>query len=241
MQKFYNYTLVDDIAEVMIPESAKKAAVVNCLNPHSFVTALDDAVFRYALEKSDFLLPDGEGVCMVTKKLKGVDLQKIAVDDIHKYLLKEVAKRAGKVYYMGSTERVLSLIEKRIKKEYPSITVKTFSPSFCEELPEDESSRIVDDVNEFAPDVMFVSMTAPKQEKWVERYRRHLKGVKMIASIGAVFDFYACTVKRAPKWMIRMRIEWLYRFLNEPLRMWKRVFVSTPRFLRYTRKMRAEI
>ncbi|MBO7489134.1 MAG: WecB/TagA/CpsF family glycosyltransferase [Bacteroidales bacterium] len=241
MQKFYNYTLVEDIAEVVIPECAGKTAVVNCLNPHSFVTALDDAVFRYALEKSDFLLPDGEGVCIVTKKYKGIDLQKIAGDDIHHCLLKEVAKKSGKVFYMGSTERVLNLIEQRIKKEYPSITVRTLSPSFCDELSEDESMRIVDEVNEFEPDVMFVSMTAPKQEKWVERYRRHLKGVKMIASIGAVFDFYACTVRRAPKWMIQMKIEWLYRFLNEPLRMWKRVFVSTPRFLRYTRKMKVEI
>ena len=235
MQKFFTYNLVDNIESVSLSNGSAGAAVVSCLNPHSFVKALDDDEFHTALERSDYLLPDGEGVCMALKRWKGVELQKIAGDDIHRQLLDEVARSGGKVYYMGSTERVLSLIENRLKKEYPTIEVRTFSPSFCEELSEEESLRIVEDVNAFDPDVLFVSMTAPKQEKWVERWRGRLSGVKMVASIGAVFDFYACTVKRAPGWMIRLKIEWLYRFIKEPLRMWKRVFVSTPRFLKYVK------
>lgn len=235
MQKFFTYNLVDDIRSVSLGDESSGAAVVSCLNPHSFVTALDDDEFRAALERSDYLLPDGEGVCMALKRWKGVELQKIAGDDIHRHLLDEVERCGGKVYYMGSTERVLSLIERRLKKEYPTVEARTLSPSFCEELGEEESRSIVEDVNAFGADVLFVSMTAPKQEKWVERWRGELRGVRVVASIGAVFDFYACTVRRAPDWMIRLKLEWLYRFAKEPVRMWRRVFVSSPRFLRYVK------
>ena len=241
MQKFFTYSLVDNIESVTLGDGLRGAAVVNCLNPHSFVNALDDKEFRVALERSDYLLPDGEGVCLAIRRWKGINLQKIAGDDIHRRLLVEVAKQGGKVYYMGSTERVLSLIVKRLNSEYPMIEVRTFSPSFCDELSENESQRIVEDVNTFGPDVLFVSMTAPKQEKWVEKWRGLLKGVKVVASIGAVFDFYAGTVRRAPNWMIKLKLEWLFRLLKEPRRMWERNFVSTPRFLKWVKKHNEEM
>ena len=250
MQKFFEYQLVDDISMVAlcVPQSdsvkpcgtQSATMVVNCLNPHSFVSALDDEVFHNALLDSDYLLPDGEGICMTLKMFRGVVLHKIAGDDLHKLILEELSKKGGRIFYMGSSSDVLSLIESRLAKEHPSIKVRTLSPTYCDELSEDESMQIIAEINDFKPDVLFVSMTAPKQEKWLYKYRGQLQGVKMAASIGGVFEFYAGTLKRAPKWAIKMHIEWLVRLIKEPQRMWKRNFVSTPKFLHWVWKHRKE-
>ena len=245
--KFFNYLLtesLDEVGQTLVTEngtSLHHPCVVDCLNPHSFVKALDDAEFRKALENCDNLLPDGEGICLSLKRWAGKRIGKIAGDDLHRYLLGLVAERGGKVYYMGSCEKVLELIAERLHREYPSIEVRTLSPSYCDELSAEESSAIVADINAFAPDVVFVSMTAPKQEKWVEKHRGSIEGVKIVACIGAVFDFYAGTVRRAPQWAVRLHIEWLVRLLKEPRRMWERNFVSTPRYLKWVRRHRGEM
>lgn len=243
MQNFFEYNLVDNIDVVRLDAQNGEhiVRVVNCLNPHSFVTALDDAEFKSALAGSDYVLPDGVGVCKAMRWFGGVRIGKIAGDDIHRHLLRQVAERGGRVFYMGSSEEVLKGIVERLKREYPGVEVRTLSPSYCERLSEEESSAIVAKVNEFGPDVLFVSMTAPKQEKWVARYREQLTGVQMIASIGAVFEFYGGGVRRAPKWMVSIGLEWLWRLVREPRRMWRRVFVSGPRFVRWVRRHRSEL
>ena len=241
MQKFFTYTLVDNIDDIRIGQKDNLPIIVNCLNPHSFITALDDNDFAQALRHSDYLLPDGEGICMSLKKWGNKEIKKIAGDDIHKHLLKQVDSVDGKVYYMGSSEMVLELIRKRLSNEYPHVSFRCFSPSYGITISEEENKHIVDDINAFAPDVLFVGMTAPKQEKWTEKHRDKLMGVGIIANIGAVFDFYAGTVKRAPDWAVKLKIEWLVRLLKEPKRMWKRNFVSTPRFLKWVSQHHSEI
>lgn len=230
----------------------ERMVTVNCLNPHSFVTAIQDRLFHDALRDSDHLLPDGEGICMTLKMMgNGRKVTKIAGDDVHNYLLKLAAKEGtegengskGRVYYMGSSKQVLEKIEARLKKEYPTLLVRTLSPSYCEVLSEEESRSIAEDIENFKPDVLFVSMTAPKQEKWVYAMQRDatLKSPKVVASIGAVFDFYAGTVKRAPAWAVKMKMEWLVRLLKEPQRMWRRNLVSGPVFLQWVWKHRKEM
>ena len=238
---FYNYRLTTGLESVRIGEGVGEPKVVACLNPHSFVTALDDKLFRTALENSDILLPDGIGICNTLRRYKHIDVDKIAGDDLHRHMLNQLGERGGKVFYMGSNETTLKKIAERIGREYSNIAVATYSPSYSDELPEAESKEIIARIGEFGADVVFVSMTAPKQEKWVERYRTQMVGPQYIASIGAVFDFYAETTKRAPRWMIDMKLEWVVRFMKEPRRMWQRVFVSIPRYLRWTRNNRKEV
>ncbi len=241
MLNYFNYSLIESLDEIQTSSQSQRPVVVNCLNPHSFVIALQDTAFRAALEQSDYLLPDGEGICMTLKRYKGQSVQKVAGDDLHRYMLDRLSKCNGRVFYMGSNEMVLKRIVDRLKLEYPTLTVETFSPSYCDELPKEESDRIVETVNAFAPDLLLVSMTAPKQEKWVCQYAHQLSTTKMVASIGAVFDFYAGTVKRAPRWAVALKLEWLVRLLKEPQRMWRRNFVSTPQFLRWVHKHRKEM
>ena len=226
---------MDEIAFVKNPA---KNVVVACLNPHSFVTALQDGEFHEALLACDHLLPDGEGIILTMRTWGNHDLEKIAGDDLHTNLLSKLNTIGGKVYYMGSTPKVLSLIEKRLAKEYPSVSVRTWAPSICDELSENESQEIMDDINSFSPDILFVSMTAPKQEKWVAKYSSKLTKPTFIASIGGVFEFYAGTQKRAPHWAIKIKVEWLVRLIKEPRRMWRRNFISTPKYLYWTWKHR---
>ncbi len=95
---------------------------------------------------------------------------------------------------------------------------------------DEQNRRMVQLINDAKPDVLWVGMTAPKQEKWVEENRHNLTA-PVIGSIGAVFDFYAGTYARAPQWVCHIGLEWAYRFLLEPRRMWQRNCVSAPKFL----------
>lgn len=236
---YFNYNLATTLDGLWPDDNTTR--VVNCLNPHSFIVARDDASFRAALEQGEWLLPDGEGICMTLKWVKGVHVDKIAGDDLHNWLLQRLEARQGRIYYLGSSRKVLDAIEERLHREYPHIAVKSWSPSYDAVIGEAESKTIINDINAFAPDVLLVGMTAPKQEKWVAQYRAAIQGVHVIGCIGAVFEFYAGTVKRAPQWAVKMKIEWLVRLLKEPKRMWKRNFVSAPQFLLWVWRHRKEM
>ncbi len=106
-------------------------------------------------------------------------------------------------------------------KEHPSVRVGTFSPPFRQVFSEQENSEMISTVNSFSPNVLFVGMTAPKQEKWVYEHREKLN-VSLICPVGAVFDFYAGTVQRSGQFWIKLGLEWLPRLLHEPRRLWKR-------------------
>ena len=133
------------------------------------------------------------------------------------------------MFYLGASEATLKKIEKRCNKEYPKIKIRTYSPPFKKEFSKVDNDKMVDMVNAFEPDILFVGMTAPKQEVWVEDHKNILKA-SVICSIGAVFDFYAGTVKRPPKIIRDFGLEWLGRLVKEPERMWKRYLYFGPIF-----------
>lgn len=177
------------------------------------------------------VVADGIGVTVMAR-LVGVPIgPRITGTDYFHAVLGALQQRGGgRVFFFGSSQQVLDLIVKRFVADFPSLTLcGTLSPPFGE-WSDEENRRMVQVINEAKPDVLWVGMTAPKQEKWVEFNRRELNA-PMIGSIGAVFDFYAGTYSRAPQWMCRMGLEWAYRFLLEPRRMWRRNFLSAPRFV----------
>jgi N-acetylglucosaminyldiphosphoundecaprenol N-acetyl-beta-D-mannosaminyltransferase len=208
----------------------KTKKVINTINPHSYVTAKSDKKFKESLLASDLLIPDGSGIVLAAKQINKKTIKKIAGADLHVFLLNKMHEENGKVFYMGALQNTLDKIEKKIKKEYPNITVSSFSPPFKDEFSKDENQEIINKVNTFNPDVLFVGMTAPKQEKWLHVNKDKLN-FKVASSIGAVFDFYAGTVKRPNQFWINTHLEWLPRLLKEPKRLWRRNFVSTPLFL----------
>lgn len=135
------------------------------------------------------------------------------------------------VMFMGSSEKVLDLIVKRAAKVYPHLKVMTYSPPYKPEFSEEDNKAIIDAINAADPDLLWIGMTAPKQEKWTFSHWDELNIHCHVGTIGAVFDFFAGTVERAPVWWQRHGLEWLYRLLKEPKRMWRRYIIGNALFL----------
>ncbi len=213
-----------------LPEDIGKYRVINTINSHSYEIAKNDASFNKALSESDMLLPDGIGIVWAAAFLRKKRLAKIAGTDLHFHMVAILEKKKGSCFYLGSSESTLSLIRDRIRREYPEINAGFYSPPYKESFTSEDNQRIVEAINNFHPDVLFVGMTAPKQEKWVYTHKEELNA-RVICSIGAVFDFFAGTVKRPGPLWIKTGLEFLPRLLKEPKRLWKRNLISTPLFL----------
>jgi N-acetylglucosaminyldiphosphoundecaprenol N-acetyl-beta-D-mannosaminyltransferase len=216
----------DDISSI----DYQQKQLITTINQYSYCIAENDASFKKALQKSDILLPDGVGIVIAAKLLKKQKIKKIAGADIHKYLLARVHADSGTCMYLGASKDTLSKIKERIAMEYPNIRVATYSPPFKPEFSKEDTIAMIAAVNEVKPDVLFVGMTAPKQEKWGHANKKKLDA-KTICAIGAVFDFYAGTVERPSQFWINLQLEWFIRLVKEPKRMWRRYLYYGPFFL----------
>ncbi|WP_338646151.1 WecB/TagA/CpsF family glycosyltransferase [Flavobacterium sp. KS-LB2] len=204
--------------------------LINTINQYSFCIAEKDPAFKLALQQSDVLLPDGMAVVAAVQLLNGQKIKKIAGADIHQYLLDDLNKKAGSCFYLGSSESTLLKITTRLSNEFPNIKVGTFSPPYKSEFSASDNEQMLKVVNAYKPDVLFVGMTAPKQEKWSFAHKAQLD-TTIICSIGAVFDFYAGTVERPSPFWIQLHLEWFIRLVKEPKRMWKRYLYYGPIFI----------
>lgn len=135
------------------------------------------------------------------------------------------------VMFMGSSQKVLDLIVKRAAEVYPHLKIVTYSPPYKPDFSEEDNKAIVEAINAADPDLLWIGMTAPKQEKWTYSHWNELNIHCHVGTIGAVFDFFAGTVERAPIWWQRHGLEWLYRLLKEPKRMWRRYIIGNTLFL----------
>ena len=210
----------------------KDKCLINTINAHSFNTLQKDFDFYKALQNSTVLLPDGISIVLAIRLLTGKKIDKIAGEDLFKWEMERMEQERGKVFFLGSSEATLAKIIERAKREYPDVTVATYSPPYKPEFTVEDNKKMVEAVNAFKPDVLFIGMTAPKQEKWAAAHFEQLEATH-VCSIGAVFDFYAGTVKRAPRWMIAIGMEWFYRLVREPKRMWKRYLIGNALFIYY--------
>ncbi len=195
--------------------------LVNTINQYSYCIAENDPEFKASLQNADVLLADGIAIVVTVRIVDGFKIKKIAGADLHKYCLDKLQKTNGSCFYLGSNVSTLQKITTHINEEYPNIRVGTFSPPYKTVFTDAENAEMLAQVNTFKPDVLFVGMTAPKQEKWAYANKQQLD-TQLICSVGAVFDFYAGTVKRPSKIWVDLGLEWLGRFIKEPKRMWKR-------------------
>jgi N-acetylglucosaminyldiphosphoundecaprenol N-acetyl-beta-D-mannosaminyltransferase len=224
-------TITDiDIYNGQIQDLPVNKLLISTINAYSYLVAQKDKEFADALIHSDILLPDGVSMVFASWFLRGLKIKKIAGADLFLYEMDRLNKTEGKCFFLGSKEDTLRLIVNRLNREFPQVRVQTYSPPFKSMFSPEENRFMIDAVNSFMPDVLMIGMTAPKQEKWAYKHSEELQ-VGHICSIGAVFDFYAGTVKRAPEWMIMLGLEWLYRLIVEPRRMWRRYLIGNPKFM----------
>lgn len=221
-----NFSIFDQSLEAI----KKPKVLISTINAHSFNLVFQDSDFQRALLRSDVLLPDGIGVVLALRFLKGIKIKKIAGADLFAYEMERLNAKGGKCFFLGSTESTLSMITQKSLIQYPNVQVSTYSPPYKEFFSADDNDAMVNAINSVEPDVLFIGMTAPKQEKWAYQNFDRLK-VGHVCCIGAVFDFYAGTVSRAPGWLISMGLEWLYRLVKEPRRLWRRYLIGNSKFL----------
>lgn len=230
------HSRLDCVADVVswIEQAPAEASCrsLTCINPHSYVLALDDQRFAQALRTADWLIPDGAGIILASKLLGRRIRERVTGSDIFSGVQEALNRRGGyRVFFLGSTEETLADIRQCMARDYPNIVVAgTYSPPFKAEFSAADNRQMIAAIRAAAPDVVWVGMTAPKQEKWLYEHRAELN-VKFAAAIGAVFDFYTGRVKRSHPLFQRLGLEWLPRLLQQPRRLWRRMFVSAPIFV----------
>ena len=222
--------------------------LINTINAHSYNTAQRDEAFAEALSKGDYLIPDGTSIVKACRwlKAKSQPKERIAGWDLFSFEMNVLERKSEelrvksekclKVMFMGSSEKVLSLIRERAAVDYPNLEVVTYSPPYKPEFSDEDNRAMIRAINDANPDLLWIGMTAPKQEKWTYSHWDELNIHCHCGTIGAVFDFYAGTVKRAPLGWQRNSLEWLYRLLMEPQRMWRRYIIGNAKFLYYIYK-----
>ena len=200
-----------------------------CANPHSLVTAQADGEFMQALRACNAVVADGVGVTLVAR-LTGVQVgPRITGTDFFLGLMSKLNRRGGRAFFFGSSDSVLGSMLVRARREFPNIHIDILSPPYGS-WSEADNDAMVEQIRAAKPDVLWVGMTAPRQEKWIQQNALRLD-VPVMGSIGAVFDFYAGNTQRAPDWICGIGLEWLYRLAREPRRLWRRTLLSAPRFL----------
>ena len=209
--------------------------LINTINAFSYDNARKDVLFSEALQKGDVLIPDGISIVKACRFLnaKSQPKERIAGWDLFVYEMEKLNRVGGKVMFLGSSDAVLNLIRRRVAEKYPKIEVDTYSPPYKPVYSDEENEAMISAINHSNPDLLWIGMTAPKQEKWAYTHLDRLDVHCHIGTIGAVFDFFAGTVKRAPERWQRVGLEWLYRLLSEPRRMWRRYFIGNAKFIYY--------
>lgn len=213
--------------------------LINTINAHSYNTARKDSLFAEALTNGDVLIPDGVSIVKACRwiKAKSLPKERIAGWDLFEFEMGKMNDNQNenenkkRVMFMGSSEKVLELIRRKAAEVYPNIEVVTYSPPYKPAFTDEDNRAIVEAINGANPDLLWIGMTAPKQEKWTYSHWDELNIHCHVGTIGAVFDFFAGTVERAPQWWQDHSLEWLYRLIKEPKRMWKRYVLGNPLFL----------
>lgn len=235
MFRLKNLDILGSKAELALLPEGK--LLINTINAHSYNTARKDELFAEALTNGDVLIPDGVSIVKACRwiKAKSLPKERIAGWDLFSFEMENLERKQcgmlNTVMFMGSSEKVLDLIVKRTAEVYPHLKVVTYSPPYKPEFSDEENKAIIDAINAADPDLLWIGMTAPKQEKWTYSHWDELNIHCHVGTIGAVFDFFAGTVERAPVWWQRHGLEWLYRLLKEPKRMWRRYIIGNALFL----------
>lgn len=218
--------------------------LINTINVHSYNMAQEDKAFAEALCRGDYLIPDGAPLVKACRwlKAKSQPTERIAGWDLFAFEMRSLNDKGKmtndklRVMFLGSSEKVLALIRERAAVDYPHLDIITYSPPFKPEFSYEENQAMIGSINHADPDLLWIGMTAPKQEKWTYQHWDELNIHCHCGTIGAVFDFYAGTVKRAPLSWQRNSMEWLYRLIMEPRRMWRRYIIGAAKFLYYISK-----
>lgn len=196
-------------------------------NVHTTVTAHDDAHYYTVQKEAAFVLPDGKPLSVYSRKHGFPEAERVTGPDL---MLALFARDNGlRHYFYGSSEETLAMLREKLEGQYPGLLIAGMvSPPF-RALSEEEDAAAVQAMNDAHADIIWVGLGAPKQENWMYEHRGRVNGVMI--GVGAGFDYHAGNIRRAPAWMQKLSLEWLYRLLQDPRRLFKRYLVTNTRYL----------
>lgn len=204
----------------------KKPSYLVTPNVDHIVKLEKDKEFMEVYDNADLILTDGMPLIWISKILKTPIKEKVSGSDIFPEICKLAVKKDYSIFLLGAAEGVAVKAANNLKNKYEGLNILgTFSPSYGFENDEVEIRYIIKKISEAKPDILAVGLGAPKQEKFIYKYKDELN-VPISLAIGASIDFEAGNINRAPLWMQRIGLEWFYRFLKEPKRMFKRYFID---------------
>jgi len=208
---------------------ARKSAYVCFANVHMTIEAYDDLDFAEMVNGADMVCADGMPLSKAVKLIYDKKIERVAGMDMFPTLIEEAHKEKLNIFLFGSTDEVLAKIEKKIIEKFPSAKlVGAISPPF-RTLSETEEGEFIHQINASSANMVFVALGCPKQEKWMAKHSSKINAV--LLGVGGAFPVFVEAEKRAPEWMRRMSLEWLYRLRQDPKRLFKRYFYTNTKFL----------
>ncbi|MDD5432007.1 MAG: WecB/TagA/CpsF family glycosyltransferase [Candidatus Omnitrophica bacterium] len=229
--KIDNVTFIEAIEESISLSFCKdKYHFIVTPNVDHLMQLQRDSDLKMVYDNAALVLTDGMPIIWLSKFLgKGIK-EKISGSDLLPKLCEVASDKGLRIFFLGGRLGSVESVEKAFKNRYRGINiVRAHCPSFGFEKDEVENRQVIELIKEVQPDILFVGLGTPKQEKWIYRYRDEYK-VPLSIGIGASFDFEAGVVKRAPLWMRKVGFEWFWRILMEPKRLWKRYLIDDMQF-----------
>lgn len=203
-------------------------------NVHTTVMAYEDSAYREIQNGGAMALPDGAPLSVYSRKHGFPDAARVTGPDLMLALIKASKQKKYRHFFYGATQETLAAMRAAIERDYPGTCIAgMYAPPF-RALNASEDDAVVSMINQAKPDFIWVGLGAPKQEQWMYRHRGMLCGVSV--GVGAAFDYLAGDIKRAPAFMQKLCLEWLYRLLQDPKRLWKRYVTTNFKFIKYSRK-----
>jgi len=192
-------------------EQNNQIFIVN-INPEIAINNYKNEDFKKILNEQKYQLPDGSGIVWASKLRKGNIKQRIAGIELMVKICEEAQKYSSRIYLYGGEEGIAEKAKTELEKSFPKINIVGVCNGYCEE------EEVAQKIEKIQPDIVFVGLGSPKQEEFIIKYRDKLKNVRILMPVGGSFDVISKNKKRAPKWMIKRNLEWLYRLIKEPRR-----------------------
>lgn len=210
----------------------RKPSYVVTPNVDHIVKLEKDSEFQAVYRDADLILTDGMPLIWISKLKNTPIKEKVSGSDLFPEVCKLAAKKGYSIFLLGAAEGVANKAAKNLAGKFEGLKIAgTYSPSYGFEKNEDEIRNIIEMINDVKPDILAVGLGAPKQEKFIHKYRDELN-VPVSLAIGASIDFEAGNIDRAPKWMQKCGLEWFYRLYKEPRRMFKRYLIDDLKIIR---------
>ncbi len=218
------------VEQIISAARDKRPLAVSALAVHGVMTGALDAVHRHRLNGLDLVVPDGQPVRWALDWLYKIKLpDRVYGPTLTLKVCERAAKEGLSIYLYGSRQEVLDKFQSNLEKKFPGLKIAGKQPSRFRQVTSDEQAEIAETVRQSGASIVLVGLGCPRQETWIFENRELIR--MPLLAVGAAFDFHAGTVAQAPDWYQERGLEWLYRFVQEPRRLWKRYALLNPLYL----------